>query len=177
MEETPEQPSEISRTARKRDAKAIEQLVHALVDLPDAEFSRLPASADFLHELSKARATKGHGSRKRQLKFVAGMLRRELDEAEQLRAFVAGEHQQQRDDIRLTHKLEKIREQLCAEETRNAAMAEVRELFSGLDVIELTRLVNGYRGEQDKKSYRQIFRCLRDGSDNSCDGGDCVGDG
>ncbi|MEA3464523.1 MAG: ribosome biogenesis factor YjgA [Thermodesulfobacteriota bacterium] len=165
MEETPEQPSEISRSARKRDAKAIEQLAHALVDLPDAEFSRLPASEDVLHELGKARATKGHGSRKRQLKFVAGVLRRDLDETGQLRAFVAGEHQQQRDETRLIHQLEKFRERLCAEETRQAAMDEVRGCLPGLDVIELKRLVNGYKGTQDKKNYRQIFRCLRDGSE------------
>lgn len=167
MEEAPQQPSEVSRSARKRDAKSIEQLVHALVDMADADFSRLPASEKILSELTQARATKGHGSRKRQLKFVAGLLRSDLDETEQLRAYVAGEHQQQRDETRLTHQLEGLREKLCNSDSANTAIEEARELFAGLDVIELKRLVQAYKGPEDKKNYRQIFRCLRDGSDVS----------
>ncbi len=158
---------EISRSARKRDAKEIEQLAHALVDLPDAEFARLPASETIIAELKQARATKGHGSRKRQLKFFAGLLRKDLDEAEQLRAFVAGEHQQQYDETRLSRKLEKLRDQLCDPNSRDAAMDAVREQFPAMNVIELKRLVGSYRGSQDRKNYRQIFRCLRDGSDRS----------
>lgn len=154
-----------SRSALKRDAKSIELLAQALVDLPDADFARLPATPAIVAELTKARATKGHGARKRQLKFVAGMLRRDLEETEQLRAFVAGEHQQQRDDNRLVHKLEKIRERLCDPDTRSEAMQEARETLVGLDVVELQRLVDRYRGPDDKKNYRQIFRCLRSGSD------------
>lgn len=170
MEEPPQQPSEVSRSARKRDAKSIEQLVHALVDMADADFARLPASERMIKELTQTRATKGHGSRKRQIKFVAGLLRSDLDEAEQLRAYVAGEHQQQRDETRLTHQLEALREKLCHSESANAGIEEARELFSGLDVIELKRLVQAYKGPDDKKNYRQIFRCLREGSDASVAG-------
>ncbi|OQY24489.1 MAG: hypothetical protein B6I37_03195 [Desulfobacteraceae bacterium 4572_35.2] len=167
MEEAPQQPSAVSRSSRKRDAKSIEQLVHDLVDMADADFARLPASERILSELAQTRVTKGHGSRKRQLKFVAGLLRSDLDEADQLKAFVAGDHQQQRDDSRLTHQLEVLREKLCDKETAKSALEEARELFSGLDVIELKRLVGAYKGPADKKNYRQIFRCLRDGSDAS----------
>ncbi len=156
-----------SRSARKRDAKGVELLAQALVDLPDAEFARLPTTPAIVAELTKARATKGHGARKRQLKFVAGILRRDMDEVEQLRAFVAGDHQQQRDDNRLVHKLEKLRERLCDPHTRTAAMHEARETLVGLDVAALQRLVNSYRGTEDKKNYRLIFRCLRSGSDAS----------
>lgn len=156
-----------SRSALKREAKGVELLAQELVELPDADFSRLPATPEIIAELTKARATKGHGARKRQLKFVAGILRRDMDETEQLRAFVAGEHQQQRDDNRLVHQLEKLRERLCEPSTRSEAMREARETFAGLDVIELQRLVKSYRGPEDKKNYRQIFRCLRSGSNAS----------
>jgi len=167
MEEAPQQPSEVSRSSRKRDAKSIEQLVHALVDMADADFARLPASEQIRSELAQTRVTKGHGSKKRQIKFVAGLLRSDLHEAEQLRAYVAGDHQQQRDETRLTHQLEVLREKLCNSDSANAAIEEARELFTGLDVIELKRLVQLYKGSEDKKNYRQIFRCLRDGSDAS----------
>lgn len=170
MEEPPQQPSEISRSSRKRDAKSIEQLVHDLVDMADADFARLPASERILIELGQTRATKGHGSKKRQIKYVAGLLRADLDEAEQLKAFVAGDHQQQRDDTRLTHQLEALREKLCHSESAHDALDEARDLFSGLDIIELKRLVNAYKGPDDKRNYRQIFRCLRDGSDASLPG-------
>ncbi|MDY0189886.1 MAG: ribosome biogenesis factor YjgA [Desulfuromonas sp.] len=156
-----------SRSARKRDAKGVELLAQKLVELPDADFVRLPATADIITELTKARATKGHGARKRQLKFVAGLLRRDLEGTEELRAFVAGEHQQQLDDNRLVHRLENLRERLCDPHTRSAALHEARDSFAGLDVIELQRLVASYKGPADKKNYRQIFRCLRAGSDAS----------
>lgn len=164
-EQLQEQPALPSRSARKRDAKEVEHLVQALVALPEAEFARLPASEPILAELARARATRGHGSRKRQLKFVAGMLRRDPEDSEQLRAFVAGEHQQQRDDNRRTHQLEQLRERLCDPDTRQAALVEVGELFANVDMIKLKQLLHNYRGIDDKKNYRQIFRCLRSGSD------------
>jgi ribosome-associated protein len=164
MEEPPQQPSAISRSARKRDAKEIEVLAQALVALPAAEFANLPAPAPILAEVAKARITKGHGSLKRQVKFVAGLLRQDLDVAEQLSAFVAGEHQQQRDETRLAHQLEGLRERLCAEATRADALIEVGELFGGIDMLGLKKLLANYRGVADKKNYRQIFRCLREGS-------------
>ncbi|OQY20402.1 MAG: hypothetical protein B6I36_01105 [Desulfobacteraceae bacterium 4572_35.1] len=160
-----EQPSTPSRSARKREAKEVEHLALALVELSAAEFNRLPTHTDVLAELTKARATKGHGARKRQLKFVAGMLRRDLEAAEQLRAFVAGEHQQQRDERRLNHQLERLRDQLCEPSTRQQALEQVAELFAAIDMLELRRLLDRYHGADDKKNYRQIFRCLRAGSE------------
>jgi len=162
MEEKQEQENlPPSRSARKRDAKEVEHLAQALVELPDADFARLPAGQAIAVELVKARATKGHGARKRQLKFVAGLLRRDLDEAEQLRAFVTGEHQQQRDQSKLVHRLEDLRERLCDPEKRAAALSEAQQSLAGLDVLELKKLVGKYRGAEDKKHYRQIFRFLR----------------
>lgn len=164
MEESSPAPVEISRSARKRDAKSVEQLAIALAELGDADFAKLPASAPILAALRETRAIKGHGSRKRQLKFFAGMLRREPEEAEQLRLFVEGEHQQHRDETRLVHQLEQLREQLCVAGTRNAALEKARQLCPNLDQPALKRLIDAYRGPEDKKNYRLIFRCLREGS-------------
>ncbi|MCD6527441.1 MAG: DUF615 domain-containing protein [Desulfuromonas sp.] len=165
MEENDQLPQSESRSAKKRDAKSIEQLARDLVELPDAELARLPVPSSLMQVLMQTRQTKGHGSRKRQLKFFAGLLRKDAEQTEELRAYVAGDHQSQRDENRLTHQLEQMREKLCAPDSRTAAFSEARELLPRLDVIELQRLLNGYRGADDKKNYRQIFRCLRAASD------------
>lgn len=165
MEENDQLPQVESRSAKKRDAKSIEQLARDLVELADAELNRLPASESIMQALMQARQTKGHGSRKRQLKFFAGLLRKDEEHTEALRAYIAGDHQSQRDENRLTHQLEQLREKLCATESRSDAFAQAREILPQLDVIELQRLLNAYRGEDDKKNYRQIFRCLRAASD------------
>ena len=54
------------RSARKREAKAIEQLAQELADMADIELAKLPLHDDLAKEVEQARNTKGHSSRKRQ---------------------------------------------------------------------------------------------------------------
>ncbi len=150
-----------SRSARKRDAKEIEHLVVALVDLPQAQFAALPLGEELRAELAAARTTKGRGARKRQLKYAAGLLRKDDEQSAQLRAFIAGEHQSQYNLARRQHQLEQLREQLCAETSRAVAVAEVRRRYPGADIAALQHLLNSYSGAADKKNYRLIFRWLR----------------
>ena len=155
-----------SRSARKRDAKEIEHLVVMLVDLHEAQFSRLPLSEALRDELAAARTTKGRGARKRQLKYAAGLLRKDDDLATQLRAFIAGEHQSQYERARQQHQLERLREQLCAAASRSAAVAQVRQRYPVADIAALQRLLAAYGGAEDKKNYRLIFRWLRNAAED-----------
>ncbi|EAT16915.1 ribosome biogenesis factor YjgA [Desulfuromonas acetoxidans] len=156
---------EPSRSAKKRAAKEVEQMAWELTELPDAEVALLPLNDLLSKALNDVRQTRGHGSRKRQLKFFSGLLRREPEQCDELRAFLAGEHQQQLDQNRRTHQLEQLRERLCDVTQRAEAMDEVQELLPLVDIVELKKWLNGYRGPQDKRAYRQVFRLLRAASD------------
>ena len=76
MEEQEYQEEGRGRSAKKRAAKAVEQLAQRLVELPDPAVAGLPLSPELARELQLARSTRGHSSRKRQLKHFAGALRR-----------------------------------------------------------------------------------------------------
>nr|WP_320048640.1 ribosome biogenesis factor YjgA [uncultured Desulfuromonas sp.] len=154
-----------SRSAKKRAAKEVEELAQELADLPETDLTSLPLSAELASSLAELRQTRGHSSRKRQLKYFSGLLRRDPDQCEELRAFLAGEHQRQLDQNRRTHQLEQLRERLCDGPQRHEAMQEAHALLPQLDMAELTKWLNGYRGPQDKRAYRQIFRLLRSASD------------
>ena len=65
------------RSAKKREAKAIEKLAERLVSFPENELSELPLDDALMADLVKARQTRGHGSRKRETKHFAGLLRRD----------------------------------------------------------------------------------------------------
>ncbi|PLX95539.1 MAG: hypothetical protein C0620_04185 [Desulfuromonas sp.] len=160
-----EQTQEISRSARKRAAKDVEQLAHDLAEVAPAQLPLLPISAELADALELVRQTRGHGSRKRQLKFFAGLLRKDPDQCEELRAFLSGEHQNQRDENRRTHQLEQLRERLCDSAQRSAALREAQELLPQLDPFALEKMLNGYRGSADKRTYRQVFRLLRAASE------------
>nr|WP_320115172.1 ribosome biogenesis factor YjgA [uncultured Desulfuromonas sp.] len=154
-----------SRSAKKRAAKEIEQMAGELADMPDAQVAQLPLSDALAQALAEVRQTWGHGSRKRQLKFFSGLLRREPEQCEELRAFLAGEHQQLLDQNRRTHHLEQLRERLCDVTQRADALTEVQELLPLVDMAELKKWLNSYRGPQDKRAYRQVFRLLRAAGD------------
>jgi ribosome-associated protein len=153
-----EQPS---RSARKRAAKAVEELAERLVNLADADSRRLPLAGEIRRELEEARRIKTHGARKRQLKHLAGMLRRDDESREEAEGFLTlldlGRH---RDSERF-HELEVLRERLCDPESREAALAEAESSCPGIDLAKIKRLAEAAQGGTDKRAFRELFRLLR----------------
>jgi ribosome-associated protein len=153
-----EQPS---RSARKRAAKAVEELAERLVNLADADFRRLPLAGEIRRELEEARRIKTHGARKRQLKHLAGLLRRDDESREKAEGFLTlldlGRH---RDSERF-HQLEELRERLCDPVSREAALAEADSTLPGIDLAKVRRLAEAAQGGTDKRAFRELFRLLR----------------
>jgi ribosome-associated protein len=79
-----------SCSAKKRAAKAVEDLAWQLLKLPEAELKRLPVSEEIRGELKRARKAKRHGARKRQTKHLAKAPRRGEKELETLRNSLGG---------------------------------------------------------------------------------------
>jgi ribosome-associated protein len=150
------------RSAKKRAAQAVEELAQELADLPEAERRRLPAEAELAAEIALAAGTHGHGARKRQIKHLAGVLRRDGEAVEALRAHLDGLHGAQLAERRLLHELESLRERLCDPAQAEAALAAARRTCPEIDAAALSRLSLAAQGG-DRRAYREIFRRLRDG--------------
>lgn len=150
-----------SRSALKRDAKAVELLAQRLAELSDAELGRLPKNPELTKEIELARNTRGHGSRKRQIKHLAGLLRGNDEQREAIETALDGQAVSQRQETLTFHHLEELRDRLCATATFKAALAEVRAAYPLLDAGKLTRLAGSVHDHNDKRAAREIFRHLR----------------
>lgn len=151
----------------KRAAKAVEELARQVVELPAAQWKKLPASPLVRTEIELARTTKGHGARKRQIKHLAGLLRQREEETEELQAFLSGldqVHLKQKKDF---HDLEELRDKLCDPALCAAALEELAVTFPDLDGAALGRLAKSVHANGDRKAFREIFRRLREAKENS----------
>lgn len=149
------------RSAKKREAKAVEQLAQDLSDLPESEIAKLPMEAELAKEVELARNTKGHSSRKRQIKHLAGFLRRHEDEREAVATALEGHSVNQRQETLAFHHLEELRDRLCSATSFDEAIAEVRNTFPFVDDGKLSRLARSVHENSDKRAAREIFRRLR----------------
>ncbi len=150
------------RSAKKREAKAVEKLAERLVELPETELPDLPLGDELREELLLARQTKGHGSRKRQIKHFSGLLRRDDHAREALQEAMTQFDMKHGQETAVHHDLEKLRERLCSPQDHDAALQEVAATFPSVDRKALQRLVKSVQHSNDKKAYREIFRRLRD---------------
>jgi len=150
-----------SRSAKKRDAKAVEELAWAVLELSPVQLEKLPVPAEILGELRKARQIKAHGARKRQAKFLAGLLRREEDVLEALRQHLEALNQGHHQDQQVFHELEALRDRLCDAGQCQAALQEVSSRYPALDQNLIARLASQAQEGKDKRAYREIFKRLR----------------
>lgn len=70
-----------SKSQRKREATALQDLGEQLVKLTSAQLKRIPLSEELLAAIKATQAMSQRGARKRQLQFI-GKLMRQLDEQE-----------------------------------------------------------------------------------------------
>jgi ribosome-associated protein len=149
------------RSARKREAKAVEQLAQRLADLPDAELARLPQDPELAREIALVRRTSGHSSRKRQIKHLAGLLRRDDERREKIALLLDDRAISQRRETLAFHHLEELRDRLCSAATFESALAEVRAAYPQIDDGRLARLAGSVHEHGDRRAAREIFRNLR----------------
>ncbi|MEZ4600697.1 MAG: ribosome biogenesis factor YjgA [Syntrophotaleaceae bacterium] len=150
-----------SRSARKRAARSVEDLAVRLTELAAADFRRLPVEGDVRRELEAARSIKAHGARKRQIKHLAGLLRRDEETREALEGFVSELDQGRFRDAARFHFLEELRERLCDPNQREDAMEEVRSVLPDLEEVRVRRLAEAAAGGADKRAFRELFRVLK----------------
>lgn len=155
------------RSAQKRHAKTIESLAKALADLPETELSKLPQEPELAREIELARTTRGHSSRKRQIKHLAGFLRRHDDQRQAIEAALEGRTVNQRQEALGFHLLEELRDRLCSTATFAQALEEIRSSYPMIDHQRISQLARSVHGSADKKAAREIFRQLRKAQEQS----------
>jgi ribosome-associated protein len=150
-----------SKSQRKRDARVLFDLGRELVGLDPARLSDMPLEPNLLEQIEIARGIRAHVARKRQLQFIAKLLRR-MDTAPIEAAMGACRLASRRQAARLHH-IEAWRDSLLA--GGDVVVAELVEACPGADPQRLRQLLRNARREAalDKPpaAARKLFRLLR----------------
>jgi len=154
-----------SRTQQRREALATLTLARQLVELPPTRLAKLQLPDDVRDEVATTRRITAHIAHKRQLAYLAKIMRRHGDEAfESVRAELGENRDRQRQEKAAMHRLEALREQLLGED-ENALSALITQ-HPGLDRQHLRSLIRQARSERDgnkpPRAYREIFQLLKE---------------
>jgi ribosome-associated protein len=151
-----------SKSQRKRDARVLFELGRDLVALSNRQLAALPVEADLLAAINLARSIKSHVARKRQVQFIAKMMRsRDVSVITEAMAAIAAEARQ------LTvsqHRVESWRDWLISD--GDNALAVLMRQREHSDTQALRHLVRNARKEsgQDRPpaAARKLFKLLRE---------------
>ena len=156
-----EQPS---RSARRREALDVLALAKQLIELPPSRIAKLELPDEVRDEITNVRKITSHIARKRQLSYLAKLMRRHDEEVfAPARAALANERAASAREAAAAHQLEALRERLLAE--GDAALSELIAEHPDLDRQHLRTLIRQARlereGNKPLHAYRELFRVLR----------------
>lgn len=154
-----------SKTARKKQAHALQDLGLALAKLPDEQRHALDMPEDLREAIESYRKTRSHEGRRRQLQFVGKLLRR--TDAGPLLAAVERFESGRSADAEHLHEVERWRDALIADDE---ALTRWVEAHPDTDLQQLRNLIRSARKEgagqdpeqRQPKSFRLLFRLIRD---------------
>ena len=164
MSEQDEQQSDdeyVSKTQRKRDMHALQDLGEALVALPAARLAELDLPERLRDAVAEARRISKFGALRRQLQYI-GRLMRDIDSSA-IAARLDAWNGQSREATAHLHQLERWRERLLEDD---AALEALLADYPQADVPRLRALVRNARREQAEgrppASFRALFQALKD---------------
>jgi ribosome-associated protein len=153
-----------TRTQQRRDALAVLALAHQLMELPPSKLAKADLPEDVLREIENTRRITAHVARKRQMAFLAKVMRRHEDNAyDGVRSQLGENRELQRQETAAMHRLEALRERLLDDES---ALAELISEHPLVDRQHLRSLIRQARLERDSskppRAYREIFQLLKE---------------
>lgn len=155
-----------SRTQQRREALAVLALASQLVEMQPSRLARLDLPDDVRDEITRTRNITAHIAHKRQLAFLAKVMRRYEDEVfASVRAELGENREKQRQENAAMHRLEAMRDRLISED--EAALSELINEHPQIDRQHLRSLVRKARIEKETpnkppRAYREIFQLLKD---------------
>lgn len=153
---------EVSKSQRRRDALEVKSLASRLIELPAARLALVPLDEQLRSEIEHARRMKAHGARKRQLQYVAKLMRRD-DPEPILDALEAFENEARHLTAR-HHRSEAWRDFLL--ENGDRAVGSLLEKRRDADAQTIRQLLrNAAREAKSNKppaAARSLFKLLRE---------------
>jgi ribosome-associated protein len=161
-----------TRTQQRRDALAVLELANQLVELPPTRLAKLELPDDVRDEVAHVRRITSHIARKRQLAFLAKVMRRHDNTAfDDVRAALGENRDRQRQETAAMHRMEALRERLL-DEDGDDAVTELIEQYPNVDRQHLRALIRQARVEKvtpnkPPRAYRELFQLLKSLQDDA----------
>jgi ribosome-associated protein len=164
-----------SRSELKRSFKRIEEAAEVLSELSNSDLRKFPGSPEIREKILACRGLKG-GARKRQIKYLAKVMRQEpLDDIYTFLTEVKGSDLQEKE---VFHEAERLRDALineALEDHRQCLQMQVPwepvwesdildqavQTYAGLHENELRKSVYQYVKSRNRVHYRELFRMLK----------------
>ena len=150
-----------SKSQRKRDMHALQDMGAELVELPLERLARIEMPDDLRQALREAQRLTKHEARRRQMQYI-GRLMHDVDPAPLREALDAVKGASAVETAR-QHRLEKLRERLLEDES---VLTEIGAAHPGADITRLRQLRRGTLHEREAgkppKHFRELFRLLRE---------------
>lgn len=165
-----------SKSQRKREMLDLQALGERLATLGDERLASLALPERLVDAVREARRMTRHGALRRQRQLI-GRLMRTIDAGPIQEAFDRWDGLSKA-DIALQHRAERWRERLLAEPDALTAFATEHP---GADLQQLRTLIRNARSERaaekPPRSYRELFRLIRELQRPASPAGDTAGDG
>ena len=155
-----EQP--ISKSQLKREAQATRSLGADLLALSESQLRRVPMDTTLAEAIQQARKINSHGARRRQLQYIAKLIRR--GDADPIINAVTAIHDEARGLKAQQHRIEAWRQYLV--DSGDAALEYLLRHNAQLNTQEMRQLMRNAQREQSAgkppTAARALFRLLRD---------------
>lgn len=153
----------VSRSQKRREALDVLALAKQVTDLSAAKIKELPFDEVLLDAIIRANKIKAHVARKREVQFVAKLLRRDEEACDVLRDRFDQSDEAKAIETATHQRLERWRDRLLSE--GNQALTELLETHPNIDSQHIRQLIRqaNKENEQNKppKSSRALFQLLR----------------
>ncbi len=157
-DDSPERPS---KSQRKRDMQALQDMGAELVELSPERLARIDMPDALRGAIREAQRLTRHEARRRQMQYI-GRLMRDADPAPIREALDAVKGVSAIENAR-QHRLEKLRERLLEDE---AVLTEIGAAHPGADITRLRQLRRNALKDRDEgrppRAFRELFRLLRE---------------
>ena len=154
-----------SRSQRRREALGVFELAERLVEQSEAQLARVPLDDALRTLVQESQRITQQIARKRQVQYLAKILRREDDETlDTIRQSLEHAKSDSRRDTAALHRIEAWRDRLIDE--GDAALAELLTAHPTADRQHLRQLARNAKDERlhhkPLHAYRDLFRALRE---------------
>ncbi|MGQ3889613.1 ribosome biogenesis factor YjgA [Legionella sp. CNM-1927-20] len=151
----------VSKSQRKREAHALQDIGEELMSLPAAKLAILPLPDNLRQAIMDAKSIKSHGALKRQMQLI-GKIMRSVD-SEAISAAYSEMKAEENAKTASFHELEQWRDRLIVE--GKPALTEFINAYPNADAQSLRQLIKKAIEEkvkgQPKGASKALFRLLR----------------